>query len=340
MRGREVRSEFGYGAEESETPLVSVVVTAYNSWPLVGEAIESVLKQWQGNTELVVVDDGSTDGTRERLEAAYPRVSVISQENQERGAARNRGLRNANGRFVVFLDADDLLEPWYIGQFIEKWLAQGRANAIYVCPALRWTPATGGLSVLRLPREPNEELLRRALRGTIWGVSCAIAPREKVIDVGGFPEERAAAGSEDWVFQVKLIASGTPVEVLPHAAVRVREHAGRSTNESRARERGRQVALQLLVDSGIAGRDLYPHEQALAIAGTHRFCAAHAYRSGRMREARQHLREVRHQIGQKKGWKWSGRLWLQTWCGKRGSTIARRLRSRIAAGFLENWPVV
>ena len=87
-------------------PLVSVMIGAYNAAPYLGEAIESVFAQDYEPIELVVVDDGSTDGTADVARSFAP-VKVICQENGGNGAARNRAVENASGELYAFLDADD-----------------------------------------------------------------------------------------------------------------------------------------------------------------------------------------------------------------------------------------
>lgn len=92
------------------TPLVSVVVPCYNHAAYLPASIGSILNQTYKNIEIVVVDDGSKDDTREAA-AGFPQVKYVYQENQGLSAARNTGARNSAGELLVFLDADDLLYP-------------------------------------------------------------------------------------------------------------------------------------------------------------------------------------------------------------------------------------
>jgi glycosyltransferase involved in cell wall biosynthesis len=91
-------------------PQVSVIITSYNQARFLGDAIESVLMQTYSEFEIIVVDDGSTDNALEVV-ARYPRLRYIRQDNQGLSAARNTGLHESNGAYVVFLDADDRLLP-------------------------------------------------------------------------------------------------------------------------------------------------------------------------------------------------------------------------------------
>jgi len=96
---------------EASTPTVSAVIPTYNRAQFVGYAIESVLAQSRPVDEIIVVDDGSTDDTVERLKKYAPAVRCVSQENRGPSAARNRGIKEAHGDFVAFLDSDDLWAP-------------------------------------------------------------------------------------------------------------------------------------------------------------------------------------------------------------------------------------
>ena len=93
-------------------PLVSVVMAMYNARPYVADAVESVLRQDYDNFELVVIDDGSTDGSSKVVERfTDPRIRLIRTENRGTSAARNMGIAQAHGAYVTFLDGDDLLLP-------------------------------------------------------------------------------------------------------------------------------------------------------------------------------------------------------------------------------------
>ena len=95
----------------SVQPLVSIVVTNYNYELYVGRAVESALSQTYPRLEVVVVDDGSTDGSLSTLNAFSDRVTVLRQHNQGMAASMNNGFDQSRGELVLFLDADDFLHP-------------------------------------------------------------------------------------------------------------------------------------------------------------------------------------------------------------------------------------
>jgi glycosyltransferase involved in cell wall biosynthesis len=100
-------------------PLFSVVIPVYNSVNFVSATLESVLSQTFTDFETIIVNDGSTDGTRNVLEQYADHFRVIHQKNRGPGAARNRGIREASGRYVAFLDSDDLWFPWTLEVFAQ-----------------------------------------------------------------------------------------------------------------------------------------------------------------------------------------------------------------------------
>ena len=92
-------------------PLVSVVIPTHNRLPMLCGAIESVLGQSYKGFELIVVDDGSQDGTADHVRRYGPRLLFFSQQRRGVAAARNLGVRCSRGRYLAFLDSDDLLLP-------------------------------------------------------------------------------------------------------------------------------------------------------------------------------------------------------------------------------------
>ncbi len=102
-----------HAAETTYQPLVSVIMPAYNTASFIREAIDSVLSQDYSNKELIIIDDGSTDGTVEIIQEYGDSVTLLTQHNQGSAVARNTGLDTARGEYVAFLDSDDV---WLSGK--------------------------------------------------------------------------------------------------------------------------------------------------------------------------------------------------------------------------------
>ena len=89
-------------------PKVSVIIPTYNRENFIIETIQSVLNQTYKDFEIIVVDDGSTDNTKKRLESFRSKIKLIEQKNSERAVARNNGVKNSSSEYIAFLDSDDL----------------------------------------------------------------------------------------------------------------------------------------------------------------------------------------------------------------------------------------
>jgi glycosyltransferase involved in cell wall biosynthesis len=116
--------------------MFSIIIPSYNRANHLPKAIESVLAQSFTDWELIIVDDGSTDNTRE-IVASYndPRIKYIYQENAERSAARNNGVRNAKGEWICFLDSDDTFCEDHLASIYE-WIQRNNSIPRLICTGL------------------------------------------------------------------------------------------------------------------------------------------------------------------------------------------------------------
>lgn len=111
------------GNHVKPSPLISVVIPAYQAVNTIKRAVDSVLSIPLGSIEVIVVDDGSTDGTTEvlsEISASDTRLRVVRQDNSGRSVARNSGFGFSSGKWVMFLDADDYLLPGAFRSLIER----------------------------------------------------------------------------------------------------------------------------------------------------------------------------------------------------------------------------
>jgi len=217
------------GRARSEVGLVSVVIPCYNQARFLGEAIESVLSQTYADFEVIVVDDGSTDdtaGVASSYAAEDARVRLISQENRGLAGARNRGLAEAGGEYVVFLDSDDRLLAGALEVGVRELASH--PQCAFVSGRCRFIAADGS-PILRLEQEsvegdPHVELLRA---GPI--LVPAVTYRRSVFEVvGGFDESYEAA--EDYAFYYR-VARRFPIHFHDAAVAEVRRHEGSMTRD-------------------------------------------------------------------------------------------------------------
>ena len=121
-------------------PIVSVIVPAYNVKPYLWECLDSILGQTFADFELILVDDGSTDGTPEECDEYArrdPRVTVIHQANSGPSGARNAGIKIARGQWIAFVDSDDRIHPEYLSTLLSA--AIGTGSEVAVCGVQRFS---------------------------------------------------------------------------------------------------------------------------------------------------------------------------------------------------------
>jgi len=180
---------------------VSLIIPTFNSGRLVVEAIASALAQTLPPDEIIVIDDGSTDDTQERLAQFSPPVRCIRQENQGVAAARNRGLAEATGDVIAFLDADDV---WF-NRKLELQLA-ALAEHPEICMlgtrVINW-PAGAAPSVAADTDLPIGKVLWERLVVRNYFVTSSVIVRRSALEkVGGF--DPALRGPEDYDLWIRL----------------------------------------------------------------------------------------------------------------------------------------
>jgi glycosyltransferase involved in cell wall biosynthesis len=197
-------------------PRVSVLVPCFNQGAWIDEAIDSVLAQTFQDFEIVVVDDGSTGETRERLTAwSRPKTRVIRTENRGLPAARNAAAAVSSAEFLCALDADDRLAP----AWLEKAVAflDGHRGVAFVSHWFEtfgderwtWTPSRCDLKAM---------LARNAINGA------ALVRRTAFDALGGF-DERMREGCEDWDFWLRAIERGYEGAIIPEVLFHYRRTA-------------------------------------------------------------------------------------------------------------------
>jgi len=202
------------GEDPAWLPMVSVVIPVYNRASIVVDAIESCLAQSYQKIEIIVVDDGSTDGLAGALRPWDGRFSVLRQANKGVSAARNAGVAAASGDYIQFLDSDDLLHPDAIALKIEAFRAvadtdicTSRVAAIDRHGVDTWYMGPPYLD--RGADSPVEDLLHSACRRTPFRMSTLMVARWRVVEVGPFEEDMKRG--EDRRFFFRLGMTGAKV---------------------------------------------------------------------------------------------------------------------------------
>jgi glycosyltransferase involved in cell wall biosynthesis len=147
-------------------PLVSIIINTYNYARFLPFAIESSLAQTYPHIEVIVVDDGSTDGSNQVLAGYADRLTVISKANGGQASAFNRGFHASHGDYIFFLDADDTLAPTVVAQVVERFQQQPTPVRVLFRLAIMTADgkATGATTPPRTTPLPNGHLIPRLLQ--------------------------------------------------------------------------------------------------------------------------------------------------------------------------------
>jgi glycosyltransferase involved in cell wall biosynthesis len=245
--------------------LVSVIIPAHNAAAWLAEALESVLSQSYRELAIIVVDDGSQDDTASVVKGITDsRVRLISQENRGAAAARNRGLAEARGTFIQFLDADDLLGREKIAMQIDA-LREAPAGSLASCAWARFASDPRDAAVRPEPvwqvSDPLEWLTCSLSGGGMMQPGAWLTPRA-VIEAAG-PWDESLTLHDDGEFFSRVLLEAARNVFVPEATVYYRKVAG---SLSRARSRRAMESALAVCRSR--------HRHVLAISDTPTVCRA------------------------------------------------------------------
>lgn len=227
--------------------LVSIVIPTCNRWPMVGEAVDSVLAQTASPYELIVVDDGSTDETPRRLGDYGARIAVLTQNRCGVAAARNLGVSRASGRYLAFLDSDDLWHPPKLQRQLD--FMEGNP-AVEICQTDEiWIRNGVRVNPRNKHRKPSGDIFRASLALCLVSPSAVMMRRELFERVGGFDESLPVC--EDYDLWLR-IARDTEVPLIPEALVTKRGgHADQLSRSTWGFDRFRVTAIANLIEAGL-----------------------------------------------------------------------------------------
>jgi glycosyltransferase involved in cell wall biosynthesis len=230
---------------------VSVVIPVYNRCWSICEAVESVLAQTMADFEVIVVDDGSTDGTTEALAPYRDRLRIICQRNRGVSAARNRGVAAARGRWIAFLDSDDLWKPEKLAVQTAFFKRNGKARIcqteeIWVRNGVRVNPG-------HRHKKPSGEIFIPSLSLCLVSPSAVMLQKSLFEEVGGFDETLAAAEDYDLWLRISAVH---PVYLLEEPMVVKRGGHPDQLSKTPGIDRFRIRALEKILDKGELTREM------------------------------------------------------------------------------------
>lgn len=198
------------------SPLVSIVIPCYNQAQYLEKTVESVLDSDYGRIEVIIVNDGSTDGSlkiAEKLSERTKFVRVLDQVNSGVAAARNHGIGVAIGKYILPLDGDDLISKNYISEAVKVLESRPEVKVVY-CNAVKFNEK--GQKAWKL-----KPFSRRQLAKDNMIFVAALFRKADWNAVGGFSEDMKM-GREDWEFWIKMLKNGGEVVKLPFVGFQYR----------------------------------------------------------------------------------------------------------------------
>ncbi|MAT44681.1 MAG: hypothetical protein CL609_20290 [Anaerolineaceae bacterium] len=227
------------------TPLISIMMPAYNAENYIQESIDSILAQTYQNWELIIVNDGSTDQT-EKIISEYidPRIKKFTQKNQGEAVARNHALSKMNGKWVAFLDSDDLFEPEFLHLTLSFLEQNETFDAVYTDG--RYIDSNGNLlePLSKHRRGPfTGDIFEQVVRASdVFGPpTCTLLNLEKIQNHRLIFDSRIVIGP-DWDFLTRFAEIGK-FGYLDFYGVRYRVHQTNITVSTSSEKRRRSLAV-------------------------------------------------------------------------------------------------
>lgn len=270
-------------------PTFALVIPAYNRAHLIGETIDSALNQHTPFSEIIVVDDGSTDNTLEVLRRYGDRITVIATRNQGVQSARNTGIRAATSDFATLCDSDDLLESAFLTTF-SRWLAVNPSCDVLYSNFLSFNQST--VFNDRLSYAPAgvyddlpgsgavwidpPDLLARVIKFQILFPTGSTVRRAMYDVIGGYDPAFNGVGAEDFEFVLRAVARAK-VGFCTRPLARIRRHDGNDSSdqlrqvqgeitimEHALRHHGGLASAQSAFDAGMDEKCAYVFDAAFA----------------------------------------------------------------------------
>lgn len=225
---------------------IAVIIPAYNSVRYLKETLDSVMHQTLPPVEVLVNDDGSTDGTPDLAESYGAPIRVFRRSHQGPSASRNFAASQSSCEWLAFIDSDDLWEPAKLHQQMEELERHPQADLCY-CARVAFEEENGAFRRGRVYPVPPADRIREALfRNTTFLPSSVLIRRSTFLSVGGF--DPAIRFCEDWDLWLRLLHRGVRFAACAQPLLLYRQHEGnQSANAFRLLDAEKDVYRRLVL---------------------------------------------------------------------------------------------
>jgi glycosyltransferase involved in cell wall biosynthesis len=235
-----------------KNPLISVIIPTYNRGWIIKEAIDSVLAQEYINYELIVVDDGSIDDTHDILNSYQKNFLVLRQNNKGVSAARNRGFAAASGRFIAFLDSDDIWLPQKLSQQVDFF--HSNPDALICQTEEIWIRNNVRVNPKNRHKKPSGMIFEPSLSLCLVSPSAVMIKRNLFEEVGLFDETLPAC--EDYDLWLR-ISCRHPVHLIDTPLIIKRGGHDDQLSASPGLDKFRIKAIKKVIESGLLSAAQY-----------------------------------------------------------------------------------
>jgi glycosyltransferase involved in cell wall biosynthesis len=254
-------------------PFFSIVIPVYNRSEILEQRLTYLLKQDFNDFEVVIVDDGSSDMVAEKLKPilmAFPNVRIIRQNNSERGAARNNGIRNSKGEYIVLFDSDDFMHHDHLSKLHLGITKHSQPD--FIATKFNFKDENGKTYDSEIRKfKTGEYDYRLFLNGN--PLACNIAFKRNLKDLIYFNEDRNYSIKEDWMFLISNLKNHKLL-LLDDVTISMFDHADRSMKSDNKIIIQRTLLATEWIKENIS---LSPSELDKLYSHRNYFCAIHSY---------------------------------------------------------------
>ncbi len=235
----------------SNNSLVSVIIPAYNAEPYIEETVNRVLQQTHKNLELIIVNDGSTDNTLTKLkdlEKTDTRISVLTKENSGVCDSRNLGLEKAKGNYLTFLDADDVWEPTFLEECLNRFNSENTPQAVYTKVQMIDEHSSKVEDYIEAKTISSASDVLEWKQGYVASMGCTVYTKHVVEQAGIFDKRLSTAADQDFHLRIAAI---TPIVAIDKVLFYYRIHNNNMHSNISVMEKDHILVFKKAADLGL-----------------------------------------------------------------------------------------